>query len=503
MTHTGSFFSWKVLAIACALLAPFLVYFATAASIVSIWNSSETFAHGYIILPISLWLIWQRRSTLMQMTPQPCWFALIGLAGCGFGWLLAELADVQVARQYMFVAMIPLTVVVVLGWRIAWSMAFPLFFLLLAVPFGDVFLAPLINFTADFTVAAVQFTGIPVLREGTTFTIPSGNWSVVEACSGLRYLISSFTLGCLYAYLTYKSSKRRLIFILFSIVTPIIANGLRAFMIVMIGHFSGMTLAVGFDHLIYGWVFFGLVMFLMFWVGSFWRESFDDANSFQSKDLQISTPLSSIVIASISSIFSIAIWPAYTAFINHNDVNPTAVRLEQFKSDWQEATAFVSWKPGFSPAYAEIDKSYQNNSSLIGMHLGYYRNQNRSSTLINSINQLVKHNVTDWHETATSLRSENLGVQTIQVKETKIRGLGASLLVWQWYWIDGKFTTNAYQGKFWLAKQKLLMHGDDGAVLIFYAPYEENPEKARATLRQFLRSNLVGLETSLIQSKKP
>ena len=300
LTHTGSFFSWKVLAIACALLAPFLVYFATAASIVSIWNSSETFAHGYIILPISLWLIWQRRSTLMQMTPQPCWFALIGLAGCGFGWLLAELADVQVARQYMFVAMIPLTVVVVLGWRIAWSMAFPLFFLLLAVPFGDVFLAPLINFTADFTVAAVQFTGIPVLREGTTFTIPSGNWSVVEACSGLRYLISSFTLGCLYAYLTYKSSKRRLIFILFSIVTPIIANGLRAFMIVMIGHFSGMTLAVGFDHLIYGWVFFGLVMFLMFWVGSFWRESFDDANSFQSKDLQISTPLSSIVIASIS-----------------------------------------------------------------------------------------------------------------------------------------------------------------------------------------------------------
>ena len=210
MTHTGSFFSWKALAIVCALLAPFLVYFTTAASIVVIWNSSETFAHGYIILPISVWLIWRRRSILMQLTPQPCWIALIALAGCGFGWLLAELADVQVARQYMFVTMIPLIVIVVLGWRIAWSMAFPLFFLVLAVPFGDVFLAPLINFTADFTVAAVQFTGIPVLREGTTFTLPSGNWSVVEACSGLRYLISSFTLGCLYAYLTYQSPKRRL-----------------------------------------------------------------------------------------------------------------------------------------------------------------------------------------------------------------------------------------------------------------------------------------------------
>ena len=503
MTHTGSFFSWKVLAIVCALMAPFLIYFSTATSIVAIWNSSETFAHGYIILPISLWLIWRRRNVLMQMTPQPCWLALLALLGCGFGWLLAELADVQVARQYMFVAMIPLIVVVVLGWRIAWSMAFPLFFLVLAVPFGDVFLAPLINFTADFTVAAVQFTGIPILREGTTFTLPSGNWSVVEACSGLRYLISSFTLGCLYAYLTYKSPKRRLIFILFAIITPIIANGLRAFMIVMIGHFSGMTLAVGFDHLIYGWVFFGLVMFLMFWVGSFWRESFDDANPVQLTKVQSSAPFSSIVTACISAILCIAIWPVYAAFINRNDVNTSAVKLEQFKSDWQEAADFVSWKPGFSPAYAEMDKSYQNNSSLIGMHLGYYRNQDRSSTLINSINQLVKHNVNEWQETSTALRSENVGTQTIPVKETKIRGLGASLLVWQWYWIDGKFMANAYQGKFWLAKQKLLMHGDDGAVLIFYAPYEENPEKARASLRQFLSTNLAGIESSLSQSKNP
>jgi EpsI family protein len=151
----------------------------------------------------------------------------------------------------------------------------------------------------------------------------------------------------------------------------------------------------------------------------------------------------------------------------------------------------------------EVDKSYQSNSSLVGMHLGYYRNQNRSSTLINTVNQLVKHNVNDWQETGSSLRSENIGIQTIPVKETKIRGLGSALLVWQWYWVDGKFVANSYQGKFWQAKQKLLMHGDDGAVLIFYAPYEENPETARATMRQFLSTNLAGLESSLVLSKKP
>ena len=140
------------------------------------------------------------------------------------------------------------------------------------MPFGEALIPPLIDFTADFTVTALQLTGIPVYREGSFFTIPSGNWSVVEACSGLRYLIASFTLGALYAYLTYRSLKRRLIFIALSVIVPIIANGVRAYLIVMTGHLSDMSLAVGIDHLIYGWVFFGLVMLLLFWAGSFWRE---------------------------------------------------------------------------------------------------------------------------------------------------------------------------------------------------------------------------------------
>jgi exosortase A len=258
----------KTIAIAVAVLAPFLIYAATARSIVAIWNSSETFAHGYVILPISLWLIWKRRATLMQMSPQPYWPALLSLAVCGFGWLLAEMGDVQVVRQYAFAAMLPLTVVTVCGLRISWAIAFPLAYVLLAVPFGEVFIDPLINLTADFTVWALQMTGIPVLRDGTNFSIPTGNWSVVEACSGVRYLIASFTLGCLYAYLTYRSRKRQLLFVLVSILVPIVANGLRAYMIVMIGHLSGMELATGVDHIIYGWLFFGLVMFIMFWLGS-------------------------------------------------------------------------------------------------------------------------------------------------------------------------------------------------------------------------------------------
>ena len=258
--------------IALALLAPFLLYLGTVRSIVSIWNSSETFAHGYVILPISLWLMWRKRENFSLYPPQP-WppaLALLGLLGAG--WLAAQLGEVQVVSQYTFVAMFPVAALALFGPRLAGSLTFPLLFLLFAVPFGEIFVAPLIQFTADFTVWAVRATGIPVLRSGTRFELPTGNWSVVEACSGVRYLISSITLGCLYAYLTYRSTLRRALFIGLSVIVPIIANGLRAYMIVMIGHLSGMALATGVDHIIYGWLFFGLVMFVMFWIGSFWRE---------------------------------------------------------------------------------------------------------------------------------------------------------------------------------------------------------------------------------------
>ncbi|MGB9110211.1 MAG: exosortase A, partial [Telluria sp.] len=255
-----------------ALLAPLALYFGTVRSIVSIWNSSETFAHGYVILPISLWLVWRRRENFSLYPPQPWAPALALLALLGAGWLAAQLGEVQVVSQYTFVAMFPVAALALLGPRLAGSLAFPLLFLLFAVPFGEVFVAPLIQFTADFTVAAVRATGIPVLRSGTRFELPTGSWSVVEACSGVRYLISSITLGCLYAYLTYRSMARRFLFIGLAMVVPVIANGLRAYMIVMIGHLSGMALATGVDHLIYGWLFFGLVMFVMFWIGSFWRE---------------------------------------------------------------------------------------------------------------------------------------------------------------------------------------------------------------------------------------
>jgi exosortase A len=492
--------------LAAALLAPLLIYFDTARSIVTIWNSSETFAHGYIILPISLWLIWKRREVLKQRRFAPFWPALLLLAACGFVWLLAELAEVQVVRQYALVAMIPIAVIALLGLSISRSLAFPLLFLMLAVPFGEIFINPLINFTADFTVAALQSTGIPVLRDGTQFSIPSGDWSVVEACSGVRYLIASFTLGCLYAYLTYRSPVRRAVFIALSILVPIVANGIRAYMIVMIGHLIGMEHAVGVDHLIYGWMFFGLVMFVMYWIGSFWREDQNESHpavtaaASESHEIHAS---GRVLAATLSVVICMAVWPTFAKHIQQSGFNPLSPELAGFQGRWHEAAPFTQWKPNFFPPKTEFTRSFEHNGMKAGVTVLYYRNQNQASRLISSENRLVESKAGSmWRSSGTSAIRERIADRQLALRESRIQGPSGPLLVWHWYWIDGRLLTNDYIGKLLQAKEKILMKGDDGAAIFAFAPYVEDPHEARKVLRDFLVDHLAPLELTLSENTR-
>ncbi len=490
---------------AVALLSPFILYAGTARSLVEIWNSSETFAHGYIIAPISLWLIWRKRQLLTMTAVVPYWPGLALLVLAGAGWLLSDLGDVQVIRQYCFVAFIPLIVLTLAGSRIFKVIAFPLCFLLLAVPFGDMFIAPLINFTTDFTVTALQLTGIPVLRNGSSFTIPSGNWSVVDACSGVRYLISSFTLGCLFAYLTYTGWKKRLLLIIASLIIPVIANGLRAYMIVMLGHLSSMTLAVGVDHLIYGWVFFGLVMYLLFWVGNYWR---DDpiaaaASTVQEKnsDRPGSASLSQLLRSTAVILLCLVSFLLIVNVIERSNHNPHTADLSGFHSSWEPAQAAVQWQPYYLPAQTELDRSYATDTHKVRLIIKYYRNQTHQAELISSSNKMNLDTGTNWANNTQTDLVENLtlsgGKKQLSVHETQLSGSGGYLLIWSMDWINGQFNNSHIAGKMIQTFNKLRFAGDDAAALIISAPFSENPEEARTALRSFLSSDFMAIESVL------
>ncbi len=163
-----------------------LLYADTVSGMVWIWIRSETFAHAFLVPPIVAWLIWRRRAIVAAIEPRSQPAFLLALLPLMALWLAGDLVKVNAAIHFAWVAMLVVCVPATLGWRVTRELTFPLLFLFFAVPFGDFMLGPMMEWTADFTIAALQMTGIPVYREGLNFVIPSGSWSVVEACSGVR-----------------------------------------------------------------------------------------------------------------------------------------------------------------------------------------------------------------------------------------------------------------------------------------------------------------------------
>ncbi|MBK9704133.1 MAG: exosortase [Betaproteobacteria bacterium] len=213
------------------------------------------------------------------------------------------------------------------------------------------------------------------------FVIPTGSWSVVEACSGVRYLIASLMVGTLFAYLTYQSLSRRLAFVAVSFLVPVLANWVRAYMIVMLGHLSGNKIATGVDHLIYGWVFFGVVMLLMFWIGAKWREEESSPSAQRSQDgARDGNAAASAGLFGVAAIafLTVAVAPLPATRLIESGVAKSPPQLAPIDTveGWRPApTPMTSWRPRYSQAPAERFESWSKDGQQVGTYVAFYRDQ--------------------------------------------------------------------------------------------------------------------------------
>jgi exosortase A len=464
------------------------LFWPTLYSMIEVWDRSETFTHGYLILPISIWLIWRQRDQLARIQPRPDLRGLVLLALGGLGWLVAEAGSVNVVAQYALVAMMIATVWTLLGWTFVRAAFFPLMFLFFAVPVGEFLIPHLVGFTADFTVAALQATGVPVFREGNNFSLVSGDWSVIEECSGIRYLIASITLGSLYAYLTYRSWKRRLLFVIAAAIVPIFANGGRAYMIVMIAHLSDMKLAMGVDHYIYGWVFFGLVMLLLFWVGSFWREDDQPESASQPTEVVVSgrarRPLWAVALLALALI---AVWPVYSTWLAQRTLPAMPDLKVGERAGWQAGATFTDWVPHWIGADRQLRQSYSLDGRRVMLELDYYVTQPQDAELVNSQNYMIERQHPVWTNIGETVSLVEIAGQSRQVRQAKLKSVsGQRLLIWQWNLVNQRPTVNDYQTKLVLALDRVRLKRDDGLSVLIATPYEDTDIKAAtATLARF------------------
>ena len=479
------------------------IYWPTFYSMAEIWERSETFTHGYLIFPISAWLVWGQRRRLARLTPQSDWRGLGVLALAGMAWLLADAGSVQVVAQYALIAILIAGVWAILGLQVVRAIFFPLMFLFFAVPVGEFLIQPLMEVTADFTVAMLQATGIPVFREGLFFSIPSGDWSVVEGCSGLRYLIASVTLGVLYAYLTYRSWQRRVLFSIAAIIVPIFANSGRAYMIVMIAHLSDMKLALGVDHYIYGWVFFGIVMLLLFWIGSFWREDVAETNPSAHVPAwsdSASRRATGLLPMAVAVLVLAALWPTYAQWLTQRALPAMPVLQVNPGPSWQPAPTFTDWTPHWLGADRQFRGSFTQAGQQVLLGVDYYATQRQDAELINSQNFMIRQKHPVWSQVGESHTSVTVAGQPRVVRQALLRSsTGQRLLVWQWNVIDGQRQVSDAWAKLILASERVRLARDDGASILVAAPYAENPAEAVQVLGRFIEHNEAAIQHGLLQ----
>ncbi|MGH7039488.1 MAG: exosortase A [Stellaceae bacterium] len=234
------------------------------------WSETTAYNYCFLVLPVAAYLAWDRRNDLVPPQPLPV-LVLLALP-VAFCWFIAERVGIWEARQFLAMVLLQILFLSVLGPRCWRRLAVPLLYLFFMVPMGEFLIPILQNFTAHFMATGLDLLRIPNFSSGVTIEIPEGSFRVAEACAGLRFLLASAAFSVLYACVMYQSPMRRLLFVVLSLIVPVIANGFRALGLVVLAHLTDSAAAVEADHILYGYLFFSLVTFALILIGLPFRQ---------------------------------------------------------------------------------------------------------------------------------------------------------------------------------------------------------------------------------------
>ncbi len=494
---------WQRAGLLCLVLCSVLVgaYFPTWREMFALWTNTETYTHGPLVPLISAWLVWRIRKSVGAIAPQFSVWGVVLMLGAATVWALADIVQVSAARHFAVLTLLVGVVIAVLGTHVARAVMFPLAFLYFAVPFGDFLTEPMMEQTADFTVAALQWTGIPVYREARHIQVPSGSWAVVEACSGTRYLIASVMLGALFSYLFYRSTKRRILFMLAAIVIPIVGNWVRAYLIVMVGHITNNKYGLGADHVLFGWVFFGVLIYGMFAIGARWREDDDDGVAAEK-----STPAPAMMAGHTPSAlggFAPALTPALAAafaavipwLTSHATTDsatvtpPAAITPAGWVS--REASA-TSWKPqlsgGRGVAHAELI-AHEGNGGVT-LYRARYAGQRGDARMVRFGNEFRDTRMIE--SAAVKTRTHTIAASALESTprvsiEYEGRERDLVRVTRGTFVIAGATYADPYRAKLALAVSQLTGRGDASTAVVWSALARDGAA-ARATLDAFERA---------------
>lgn len=482
--HAGAWFA--------VLVAAALIGFAPSLrTMITTWANSTTYTHGFVVLPITLFLLWRRREALPHEPPRQAPGALLAVAGAALLWLLGRAAEAALVEQVALVSLLIALFVFCFGYRIGRLALFPLAFLFFMVPFGDFLIPPLQDLTAWFAVHLLRLVGVPVYQDKILIYVPNGLFVVAEACAGLRFLIANVMVGALFAYSAYTSTRKRVLFMLLVLLVPLLANGLRAFGIVYLGYLTDNSIAVGADHLVYGWGFFTAVMLLLLFLGSLFADRQPDGQTAAARSAPGREPVSASgwrTWLGVLALLLVAGIPAY-AWATMRPPPPLTAEAElpPVAEGWtRSAETPADWQPHFIGTDRTVFERYEGAEGPVEWFVAFYRYQRHGAEAINQMNRFADDDA--WHRVEAGQMALGAAQLPDSVRFQRLRSPAGERLVAFWYWTYERFSADPLTANLWQTMGELTGSGRAGAVLAISTPVEDDPAEAKARIIAFAKT---------------
>jgi exosortase A len=476
---------WHLSALAAVIAAILAAFWYEASNAVVVWWQYPTYSHCFLIIPIALWLAWNKRSDLAGVTPKAAPVVLLALVPVLLAWFAGYFVMINELRQFAVIGMIEVAIFALFGPGVFRILAFPALYLFFLVPFGEYLIPPMQQFATAFTDRALTLLGIVHYTEGTIIELPNARFEIAEACAGLRFLIATLALGVLFVHLTYRKWWKVWTFLAACVVVPLIANGLRCVGIVTLAYLTNNAKAVEADHVMYGLGFNVAILFVLLLGGIRFRDTpvsvparSSDTSPVSARSQVRVIAVAAALVAILGSIPALAHWQEDGA---GQTVTHMAAPISV--AGWTKLARSADWRPDYFAPDRKLETSIARNaarSARVDLAVWYYARVSPSRSLMSPSNHVWQAPV--WGFVDSDRQSGQIGMLPVQFTETILSSPAGRRVVWSCYWIDDRFSASTNLVK--LLELKTALIGPHGAALIALStPVTLSLEEARDRLR--------------------
>jgi len=500
--------AWRIsgIAIAALMLLTLVLYQQTVAYLLGLWNQLEVgnYAHGYLVLIISVYLVFYNRQKLALLTPCPEYRAIIAIVIASLIWLIATLVDIEMLQSVGLLLLLPALVWLMFGIRALRILAFPLMFISFAIPVWFPLSPVLQNLTADIVFWVIREMQIPALRIENMIVLPAGMLSIEEACGGLNYFLAAMTLGTLYAYLNYVTLRSRIFIVLVAATAAVLVNILRVFIVVYLGYTTDMQHPLIADHLSLGWsLFAGLVVVLL--VLDLWlhklklqkNRSIDRHQIAAATQTLCNKHRTQFVILALAAALSVSSGPLIAYWLDNKVQSDRYVEQPLFNIEvggWSVVDdAKDDWVPQYHGALTNKITFGNEAGEQVHFYMGLYLTQKQGEELINDLNRISDDEI--WRIGYQSAKLYSVGGRQVLEQLLKKED-GTQRLVWYWYHVAGYNTVNKYQAKV-LQVLGLITGQRRASVIAIAARLTDEPENTRKMLARFIEQASMPIDETI------